>query len=113
MRAPVIKSYLSDLAVSNTLSAQQVFGGHGYVREHGMEQNVRDSRISPIYEGTNEIHAIDLVARKMTGRIGQRRPNFNWRLSPGKKFRWEAGVFWGVDSQSPNQTFKLNFEFEF
>ena len=68
---PVIKSYLSDLALSSTLSAQQVFGGHGYVREHGMEQNVRDSRITPIYEGTNEIHAIDLVARKLTGRIGQ------------------------------------------
>ena len=47
---PVVKSFLSDLGVSSTLSAQQVLGGHGYVREHGMEQMVRDSRITQIYE---------------------------------------------------------------
>ena len=69
---PIIKSYLTDLAVTSTLSAQQVFGGHGYVREHGMEQNVRDSRITQIYEGTNEVHAVDLVTRKLSGRTGQR-----------------------------------------
>jgi butyryl-CoA dehydrogenase len=66
---PVIKAHFSDLGVSSTLSAQQIFGGHGYVREHGMEQLVRDSRIAPIYEGTNEIQALDLVARKVTGRM--------------------------------------------
>jgi hypothetical protein len=68
---PVIKSYLSDLGVGCTLSAQQVFGGHGYVREHGMEQLFRDSRITQIYEGTNEVHAVDLVTRKLTRRIGE------------------------------------------
>ena len=68
---PVIKSFLTDLGVSSTLSAQQIFGGHGYIREHGMEQLFRDSRITTIYEGTNEVHAVDLVTRKLTGRIGQ------------------------------------------
>jgi alkylation response protein AidB-like acyl-CoA dehydrogenase len=68
---PVVKSFLSDLGVSSTLSAQQVLGGHGYVREHGMEQMVRDSRITQIYEGTNEIQAADLVLRKLTGKTGQ------------------------------------------
>lgn len=68
---PIIKSFLSDLGVSSTQSAQQVFGGHGYVREHGMEQLFRDSRITTIYEGTNEIQALDLVSRKLTGRVGE------------------------------------------
>jgi len=68
---PVIKSFFSDLGMSCTLSAQQVFGGHGYIREHGMEQLVRDCRITPIYEGTNEIQALDLVSRKLTGGTGE------------------------------------------
>jgi len=68
---PVIKAHFSDLGMSSTLSAQQIFGGHGYVREHGMEQLVRDCRIAPIYEGTNEVQAIDLVARKLTGKTGE------------------------------------------
>ncbi len=68
---PVIKSYLSDLGVTGSLSAQQVYGGHGYVSEHGMEQLVRDARITQIYEGTNEVQAADLVFRKLTGKTGQ------------------------------------------
>ena len=67
---PVVKSFLTDLGVTSTLSAQQVLAGHGYVREHGMEQLVRDSRITQIYEGTNEVQAADLVLRKLTGRTG-------------------------------------------
>jgi butyryl-CoA dehydrogenase len=66
---PVIKAHFSDLGMSSTLSAQQIYGGHGYVREHGMEQLVRDCRIAPIYEGTNEIQALDLVSRKVAGRM--------------------------------------------
>ncbi len=72
---PLVKSYLSDLGVSSALEAQQVYGGHGYIREHGMEQLVRDARITPIYEGTNEVQAVDLVKRKLTlheGRLVQR-----------------------------------------
>lgn len=68
---PVVKSFLSDLGVASSLEALQVFGGHGYVREHGIEQLVRDSRITQIYEGTNEVQAADLVLRKLTGRTGQ------------------------------------------
>ncbi len=68
---PVIKSFLSDLGVESALSAQQVLGGHGYVSEHGMEQLVRDCRITQIYEGTNEVQAADLVFRKLTGETGQ------------------------------------------
>ncbi len=73
---PVVKSYLSDLGVSSALEAQQVFGGHGYIREHGMEQLVRDARIAPIYEGTNEIQAADLVMRKITARNGNMADDF-------------------------------------
>ncbi|MFT5139903.1 MAG: alkylation response protein AidB-like acyl-CoA dehydrogenase [Lysobacterales bacterium] len=68
---PIVKSYLSDLGVSSTLEAQQVFGGHGYIREHGMEQLVRDSRIATIYEGTNEVQAADLVLRKLSANNGR------------------------------------------
>ena len=62
---PVVKAMLTDGGFANTVSAQQVFGGHGYIAEHGMEQFVRDSRITMIYEGTNGIQALDLVGRKL------------------------------------------------
>jgi butyryl-CoA dehydrogenase len=68
---PVIKSFLSDLGVASAIEAQQVYGGHGYVREHGMEQLVRDCRITQIYEGTNEVQAVDLVKRKLTMHDGR------------------------------------------
>jgi alkylation response protein AidB-like acyl-CoA dehydrogenase len=62
---PVIKGYLTDKGFEATVLAQQIFGGHGYIREHGMEQFVRDARIAQIYEGTNGIQAMDLVGRKL------------------------------------------------
>lgn len=62
---PVIKGYLTDKGFEATVQAQQIFGGHGYIREHGMEQFVRDARIAQIYEGTNGIQAMDLVGRKL------------------------------------------------
>src|SRR3954470_3117056 len=62
---PVIKGYLTDKGFKTAIEAQQVFGGHGYIREHGMEQFVRDARITQIYEGTNGIQAMDLVGRKL------------------------------------------------
>jgi 3-(methylsulfanyl)propanoyl-CoA dehydrogenase len=68
---PVIKGMLSDTGFANTVAAQQVFGGHGYIGEHGMEQFVRDARITMIYEGANGIQALDLVGRKL-GRDGGR-----------------------------------------
>ena len=62
---PVIKGMLTDMGFQNTVLAQQVFGGHGYIAEHGMEQFVRDARIAMIYEGANGIQALDLVGRKL------------------------------------------------
>ena len=62
---PVIKGYCTDKGFEAAVYAQQVFGGHGYIREHGMEQFVRDARITQIYEGTNGIQAMDLVGRKL------------------------------------------------
>jgi alkylation response protein AidB-like acyl-CoA dehydrogenase len=62
---PVIKGYLTDKGFEAAVHAQQVLGGHGYIREHGMEQFVRDARITQIYEGTNGIQAMDLVGRKL------------------------------------------------
>ena len=62
---PVIKGYLTDKGFEAAVLAQQVFGGHGYIREHGVEQFVRDARIAQIYEGTNGIQAMDLVGRKL------------------------------------------------
>ena len=68
---PVVKAYFSDLGMESTLSAQQIYGGHGYVWDHGMEQLPRDCRITQIYEGTNEVQALDLVSRKITGATGE------------------------------------------
>jgi alkylation response protein AidB-like acyl-CoA dehydrogenase len=62
---PVIKGYLTDKGFQAAVHAQQVLGGHGYIREHGLEQFVRDARIAQIYEGTNGIQAMDLVGRKL------------------------------------------------
>ena len=62
---PVIKGYFTDKGYENATAAQQCFGGHGYIREWGMEQFVRDARIAMIYEGTNGIQALDLVGRKL------------------------------------------------
>jgi alkylation response protein AidB-like acyl-CoA dehydrogenase len=64
---PVIKGYLTDQGFKAAVDAQQVHGGHGYIREWGMEQFVRDARIAQIYEGTNGIQALDLVG----GKLGQ------------------------------------------
>ena len=65
LMTPVIKGVLTDQGFANTVLAQQVFGGHGYIAEHGMEQFVRDARIAMIYEGANGIQALDLVGRKL------------------------------------------------
>ena len=62
---PVIKAGFTDMGFESAVEAQQVFGGHGYIREWGMEQYVRDVRIAQIYEGTNGIQAMDLVTRKL------------------------------------------------
>ena len=68
---PVIKGVLTDRGFANAVQAQQVFGGHGYIAEQGMEQFVRDARIAMIYEGANGVQALDLVGRKL-GKDGGR-----------------------------------------
>jgi alkylation response protein AidB-like acyl-CoA dehydrogenase len=68
---PVVKAFFTDLGMQCTHSALQIYGGHGYIREHGIEQLVRDCRITPIYEGTNEVQALDLVSRKLSGKTGE------------------------------------------
>ena len=71
LMTPVIKGVLTDVGFDNTVKAQQMFGGHGYVEEWGMSQFVRDARIAMIYEGANGVQAMDLVGRKL-GRDGGR-----------------------------------------
>ena len=71
---PVIKAAFTDFGFEGAVQAQQVLGGHGYIREWGMEQYVRDARIAQIYEGTNGVQAMDLVGRKLSlggGRVVQ------------------------------------------
>ena len=62
---PVIKGLLTDAGFAHAVLAQQVYGGHGYIAEHGIEQFVRDARITMLYEGTNGVQALDLVGRKL------------------------------------------------
>ncbi|WP_019673068.1 acyl-CoA dehydrogenase C-terminal domain-containing protein [Psychrobacter lutiphocae] len=68
---PIAKAFLTDKALEATIDCQQVFGGHGYIREWGMEQIVRDTRISQIYEGANGIQALDLLGRKIARNQGK------------------------------------------
>lgn len=68
---PIAKAYLTDTAFQATLDAQMVFGGHGYIREWGMEQCSRDLRIAQIYEGTNGVQAQDLIGRKVIRNNGE------------------------------------------
>ena len=65
LMTPVIKSFFSDMGMEITNEAIQIFGGYGYTRDQGIEQLYRDNRITPIYEGTNSVQAIDLVFRKV------------------------------------------------
>jgi alkylation response protein AidB-like acyl-CoA dehydrogenase len=71
LMTPVIKAFLTDVGFDVSNLGVQIFGGHGYIREHGMEQYVRDARIAQIYEGTNGIQALDLVGRKMPDDYGR------------------------------------------
>jgi alkylation response protein AidB-like acyl-CoA dehydrogenase len=68
---PVIKASLTDLGFEAANFGVQIYGGHGYIRDNGMEQLVRDSRIAQLYEGTNGIQALDLVGRKLSSHYGR------------------------------------------
>ncbi|BBE72682.1 acyl-CoA dehydrogenase C-terminal domain-containing protein [Oharaeibacter diazotrophicus] len=71
LMTPVIKGFLTDKGFQGAVEAQQMFGGHGYVAEWGMEQFVRDARIAMIYEGANGIQGLDLVGRKLPANNGR------------------------------------------
>ena len=73
---PIVKAFFTDNAWNATSQCLQVFGGHGYIREWGMEQFVRDSRINMIYEGTNTIQSLDLLGRKILGDNGAKMKKF-------------------------------------
>ncbi|WOH39365.1 acyl-CoA dehydrogenase C-terminal domain-containing protein [Thalassotalea fonticola] len=71
LMTPLAKAFFTDIGLENTIAGQQVFGGHGFIREWGQEQLVRDTRIAQIYEGTNGIQAMDLIGRKVAANKGQ------------------------------------------
>lgn len=68
---PIAKAFFTDIGLENCIQGQQVFGGHGYIREWGQEQLVRDARIAQIYEGTNGIQSLDLMGRKTVANNGK------------------------------------------
>ncbi len=71
LMTPILKGVMTDKGFDTAVAAQQVFGGHGYIEEHGMSQFVRDARITQIYEGANGIQALDLVGRKLPANGGR------------------------------------------
>ncbi len=71
LMTPIVKALFTDLGYESANLGLQVFGGHGYIVDHGMEQLVRDARITMIYEGTNGIQALDLVGRKISANMGR------------------------------------------
>lgn len=71
LMTPIVKAHLTDCGVEVANLGIQIFGGHGYIREHGMEQFARDARIAQIYEGTNGIQALDLLGRKIPSHMGR------------------------------------------
>ncbi len=88
---PIVKAFLTENGFKATVECQQVFGGHGYIKEWGMEQFVRDARINMIYEGTNTVQALDLLGRKVLGNQG----------ATLKKFGKEIAVF--IESEGVNE----------
>jgi len=86
---PVIKAFITDNAFEATNHGLQIFGGHGFIREWGMEQYVRDARINMIYEGTNAIQSLDLLGRKVLGDMGAKLKKFGALVT---EFVEEEGV---------------------
>jgi hypothetical protein len=78
---PIVKAFLTDNGWIATSHCMQVFGGHGYITEWGMEQYVRDARINMIYEGTNTIQSLDLLGRKVLGDNGAKLKKFGKRIA--------------------------------
>jgi hypothetical protein len=86
---PIVKAFLSDNGWIATSHCMQVYGGHGFIHEWGMEQYVRDSRINMIYEGTNTIQSLDLLGRKVLGDNGAKLKKFGRKIA---EFVEEEGI---------------------
>jgi len=86
---PIVKAFLSDNAWIATSHCMQVYGGHGFIHEWGMEQYVRDARINMIYEGTNTIQSLDLLGRKVLGDNGAKLKKFGKKIA---EFVEEEGI---------------------
>ena len=89
---PVLKAMFTDQGFANAVAAQQIYGGHGYIVEHGMEQFVRDARIAMIYEGANGIQALDLVGRKLPKDGGRAMQAFFGEVQAYIKAHGEEGM---------------------
>lgn len=97
---PVLKGYFTDKGFENCVNAQQIYGGHGFIQEHGMEQFVRDARISMIYEGANGVQALDLVGRKLALKGGAVFMNYVAQLRESVDAAKAAGLDDMVAAQS-------------
>ena len=86
---PIIKAFITDNGWLATSHCMQVFGGHGYIHEWGMEQYVRDARINMIYEGTNTVQSLDLLGRKVLGDNGKKLKAFGKKIA---EFVEEEGI---------------------
>ncbi|MBN3787154.1 acyl-CoA dehydrogenase [Burkholderia sp. Ac-20353] len=84
---PVVKAFSSELAVESCSMAMQVFGGHGYIQDNGVEQHLRDARIIPLYEGSNGVQAMDLLGRKLIADGGRRLDVFLKEIDAFAQFR--------------------------
>ncbi len=92
---PIVKGFLTDAAMEVTSLAVQIHGGHGFIRQTGVEQLMRDARITPIYEGTNGIQALDLLGRKVFGTGGKS------QQAMSKRIRETAEKFAGLPEIAP------------
>jgi len=110
LMTPVVKSLFTDMGMEITSDAMQIFGGYGYIKDQGIEQLYRDNRITPIYEGTNSIQAIDLVFRKLVNKNGNIIENYIQLIKKGideSKNNVETKLF----AEKLNQYLKILIDF--
>jgi acyl-CoA dehydrogenase len=110
LMTPVVKSLFTDMGMEITSDAMQIFGGYGYTKDQGIEQLYRDNRITPIYEGTNSVQAIDLVFRKLVNKNGNIIENYIQLIKEGideSKNNVETRLF----AEKLNQYLKILIDF--
>jgi len=110
LMTPVVKSLFTDMGMEITSDAMQIFGGYGYTKDQGIEQLYRDNRITPIYEGTNSVQAIDLVFRKLINKNGNIIENYIQLIKKGideSKNNAETKLF----TEKLNQYLKILIDF--